>query len=66
MRIVYYYTCTIPQNLPPVVTVGVGVCSAKNSMVAISFKEQLLMPLVLKCNYLAVKALLEELKGKTV
>lgn len=53
------------QNLPPVVTVGVGVCSTKNSLVAVSFKEQLLMPLVLRCNYIAVKTLLEELKGKT-
>ena len=46
-------------------TVGVGVCSTKNSLVAVSFKEQLLMPLVLRCNYIAVKTLLEELKGKT-
>lgn len=54
------------QNLPPVVTVGVGVCSSKNSLVALSFKQQLLIPLVLKCDYSAVKNLLEQLKGKSI
>ena len=51
------------QNLPPVVSVGVGVCSSKNSLVAVSFRQQLLIPLVLKCDYSSVKSLLEHLKG---
>lgn len=51
------------QNLPPVQTVGVGVCSAKNSLVAVSFKRQVLIPLVLRGDYSAVRMLMEQLKG---
>ena len=52
------------QNLPPVQTVGVGVCSTKNSLVAVSFRKQVLIPLVLRCDYSAVRMLMEQLKGK--
>ena len=61
----HQFCLSLSQNLPPVQTVGVGVCSTKNSLVAISFKKQVLIPLVLRGDYSAVRILMEQLKGKS-